>query len=107
MARQLILDVARAAGRQVHGPTQRGEYLIQCPRSEAHTNNDAHPSCRVNAAKGVFFCDVCQWGGGTTELAEALGSVADATPSLSRGAERGLRRRSGRTPQRFKPEAPV
>ena len=69
----LILQVARAAGRQLSGPHSNGEHLIQCPRPEKHKNRDAHPSCRLNAEKGTFYCDPCGEGGGIKKFAEALG----------------------------------
>ena len=50
-----------------------GEIKFRCVDAEAHANGDAHPSCRWNPAKGVFFCDVCRVSGGTIDLAERLG----------------------------------
>src|SRR5260221_7270086 len=73
MRPELILDVARSAGRQLTGPQPNGEYLVQCPFPEAHRNGDAHPSCRLNPEKGVWRCDPCGRGGGMTDLAVALG----------------------------------
>jgi hypothetical protein len=49
-----------------------GEITFRCVDAEAHANGDAHPSCRWNPAKGVFFCDVCRVSGGTIDLAERL-----------------------------------
>src|SRR5262249_59046899 len=52
-----------------------GEIKFTCVDAEAHVNGDAHPSCRWNPAKGVFFCDVCRVSGGTIDLAERLGGA--------------------------------
>jgi Toprim domain-containing protein len=70
---EMILEVAKRAGRQLKGPLTNGEYLIQCPWPENHMNGDAHPSCRLNPNKGVFFCDPCGQGGRIVDLANALG----------------------------------
>lgn len=69
----LILELARAGGREPVPAGPSGEFLIRCPESERHRDGDAHPSCRLNPEKNTFYCDVCAVGGGVKKLAELLG----------------------------------
>src|SRR6516165_2476195 len=68
----LILKIAQAAGREPHQTGRAGEFVIQCPRSERHSNGDAHPSCRLNPQKNTWYCDPCGQGGGAMDLAREL-----------------------------------
>jgi len=73
--------------------------VIQCPRSERHSNGDAHPSCRLNPQKNTWYCDPCGQGGGVKELAAELGvdltsflpSDAAASQAASKPAAKRVR----------------
>jgi len=100
----LILDVARAAGRElVERGALRGEVLIQCPWPEKHRRGDAHASCRVNPERNVFYCDPCGRGGGVVEFARALG--VELRPADQRGAPKAARKE--KTPLLFKSSGPI
>ncbi|MCP4006334.1 MAG: toprim domain-containing protein [bacterium] len=69
----LILEIARAGGREPKQKGTGGEFFIRCPRAEQHRRGDANPSCRLNSEINTFYCDPCGQGGGVKDLAEALG----------------------------------
>lgn len=69
----LILEIARAAGREPQRLGTGSEWAVKCARAANHSNGDEHPSCRLNPEKNTWFCDVCQRGGGVKDLAEELG----------------------------------
>src|SRR2546425_5254408 len=106
MRPELILEVARCAGRTLKGPLPNGEYLMQCPFPENHRNGDAHPSCRLNPEKGVWMCDPCGRGGGIVDLAKALRVPVpwekDTEPPRSHSSVRNTRR-----PLHFVQEGPM
>jgi len=57
-----------------------GEIWFRCPLP-SHPGPDAHPSARWNPQKTVFFCDVCQKGGGANVLAHLFGLSPDNRPN--------------------------
>jgi DNA primase len=57
-----ILEVARRLGLGEPVPQGR-EWVVLCP-----VHDDHHPSCRLNEAKNVWFCDVCQVGNDSIDL---------------------------------------
>ena len=64
-----ILQVAEMLG--LGHPVQKGrEWAVLCPLHDDH-----HPSCHLNAEKNVWFCHVCQEGGGTIRLVERAKGV--------------------------------
>lgn len=86
-----ILDIARAAGRQVHQIGTSSEAAIQCPRADRHRNGDAHPSCRLHPKKNTWYCDPCARGGGALELARELGieisALCPEQPAMRKSAK--------------------
>lgn len=53
---------------------RRGEEIqFRCPCPEVHANGDAHPSARYHRTKHTWHCDVCEEGGGWTDLCSRLG----------------------------------
>ena len=64
-----ILEVARHLG--LGAPVRAGrEFVVSCPLHDDH-----HPSCHLNPEKNVWFCHVCQEGGGTIRLVERAKGV--------------------------------
>jgi hypothetical protein len=55
------------------GRRSRGEISFRCPHPENHKHGDARPSATYNPTKGLWWCSVCERGGGWKVLAEALG----------------------------------
>ena len=53
--------------------TSNGEVQFTCPQTDRHANGDAHPSARWNRSKQLWYCDVCECGGGVYDLARMLG----------------------------------
>lgn len=101
----IILDVGRAAGRHPVTAGPGGEYLTECPWREQHNHGDRKPSCRLNPAGNVFYCDPCGQGGGVREFAEALGvdlaPLLRTAPTALGGPPRQKR------PLVFKPQGPI
>lgn len=62
-----------------NGKREREEIRFQCPHSENHSNDDADPSASYNPTKMVWYCPVCDKGGGWTDLCKLMGI------SVSRG----------------------
>lgn len=60
-----VTDALLAGGGQFKG----SEIYFRCPRSG---HEDLHPSARWNPSKGTYFCDPCDKGGGTLDLARLL-----------------------------------
>lgn len=58
---------------QRNGRRERSEIRFQCPHPDRHRNGDANPSARYQTEKRVWCCDVCEAGGGWTELCDLLG----------------------------------
>ena len=59
-----ILQVAEMLG--LGQPVQKGrEFAVLCPLHDDH-----HPSCHLKPDKNVWFCHVCQEGGGGIRLVE-------------------------------------
>ena len=54
------------------GRHEGGEIRFRCPQPERHKSGDADPSARYNPEKCVWYCDVCQAGGGWSELCQLL-----------------------------------
>ncbi len=64
-----ILQVAEMLG--LGQPVQKGrELAVLCPLHDDH-----HPSCHLNPDKNVWYCHVCQEGGGTIRLVERAKGV--------------------------------
>ena len=64
-----IVDVAQLL--DLGAPVRAGrEFVVSCPLHDDH-----HPSCHLNAEKNVWFCHVCQEGGGTIRLVERAKGV--------------------------------
>ena len=40
-----------------YNPNRSGEHSISCPNKDAHP--DRNPSCSLNIAKGLLFCQGC------------------------------------------------
>lgn len=55
------------------GQRERGEVRFRCPYPARHTHADANPSARYHPERGVWWCDVCQEGGGWSNLCDLLG----------------------------------
>jgi Protein of unknown function (DUF3631)/Toprim-like len=51
------------------------ELFYRCPRSQGHTNGDAHPSLKVNRNKNTWACFVCGVGGTAWQLAAFLAGL--------------------------------
>lgn len=42
-----------------YNPARSGEQSVSCPNTQMHSNNDKHPSARINLTKGLFYCMGC------------------------------------------------
>lgn len=55
------------------GRHDQEEIRYQCLHPENHSNGDADPSAVYNPTKTVWYCPVCETGGGWRDLCESMG----------------------------------
>jgi hypothetical protein len=56
-----------------NGKREREEIRFRCPHPDAHRNGDADPSASYNPDRMVWYCPVCDKGGGWKDLCELMG----------------------------------
>jgi len=99
--------VARVA---LGGPLKRegAELLYRCPHPERHSNNDAHPSLKINPKKDVFLCCPCGAKGKGWALAAFLAGCDSSDKNAVRAwlKQRGISE-GGRRKERADGRGPV
>ena len=68
-----LIARVEAAVRERGGDPTKLESEFRCLQPERHANGDEHKSARWNSAKKVWYCPVCNDGGGYRDLAQRLG----------------------------------